>query len=1021
MMRKYFRLPGAAGNFVFIFLLILAACHQAPPMQTPERLPDEQQRLPENAIKGLKIDEGLYATLFASEPMITNPTNMDIDAKGRIWICEGYNYRPELNPGDPVDAAGDKILILEDRDGDGVADTAKVFYQGNDVNAALGICILGNRVIVSCSPKVFVFTDTDGDDKADKKEVLFEGIGGYQHDHGIHAFTFGPDGKLYFDFGNWGDSILDKNGEAIRDRDGNMISNKGKPYREGMAFRCNPDGSEVEVLGYNFRNPYEIAVDAFGNLWQSDNDDDGNKSVRINYVMKYGNYGYTDEMTGAGWRAPRINMEDSIPFRHWHLNDPGVVPNLLQTGAGAPTGILVYEGGLLPPVFQNQIIHADALGNVIRAYPVEKDGAGYKAETVNIVEGIYDKWFRPSDVCVAPDGSLFITDWYDPGVGGHQVEDLDRGRIYRIAPPGAKYRMAPPALDTPEQAVRALESPNLATRYLAWEKLHEWGEKAVPALERLFSSGNPRYRARALWLLSKIPGKGMQYVNAALKDKDEDIRVTAVRAAEELPGEMIPVIEQAADDPSAQVRRTAAVALHHNHSPEAPALWTKLAERYDGRDRWYLEALGIGADGQWDTFLKTWLEQTDNGWNTISGRDIVWRARTKEALPLLAEIINDPGIDPPGKLKFFRSLDFYSDSAKQAVLSSLLMQQKDIPGRQYINALIFTQIDPARVPQGEKYRDLLAQSPESVSGKPEYLSLIEKYHLKGKNEELMRMVLDVPSEDLRAKALGLILHSDGRQLVERQLHGDERGAQTVIEALGREETRTNKDLLQALVVDNRYPPALRKAAARSLGRGWSGEDRLLALSAAKAVPPEIDSIAANVLLHASRKEVRTKAMALFKTGNNKGTALAPIAQLAALKGDPGEGKTVFNTYCASCHRVHKEGTDFGPDLSEIGGKLAKEAIYKAIITPDDGISFGYDGYTFTLKNGKEILGYITSETAGEVAVKVIGGAVEKIPAADILSRKAYAHSLMPSGLATAMPQAQLVDLVAYLSGLKKAD
>src|SRR4029079_15665689 len=81
-------------------------------------------------------------------------------------------------------------------------DKATTFYQDRTVDSALGICVLGNRVIVSCSPNVFVLTDTDGDDKADKREVLFTGIGGFQHDHGVHAFTFGPDGKLYFNMGN---------------------------------------------------------------------------------------------------------------------------------------------------------------------------------------------------------------------------------------------------------------------------------------------------------------------------------------------------------------------------------------------------------------------------------------------------------------------------------------------------------------------------------------------------------------------------------------------------------------------------------------------------------------------------------------------------------------------------------------------------------------------------------------------------------------------------------------------------
>src|SRR5690606_33566258 len=100
----------------------------------------------------------------------------------------------------------------------------------------------------------------------------------------------------------------------------------------------------------------------------SDNDDDGNRGVRINYVMECGNYGYKDELTGASWQTPRTNLEAEIPLRHWHLNDPGVIPNFLQTGAGAPTGICCYEGDLLPEKFRHAPIHCDAGTNICRAY-----------------------------------------------------------------------------------------------------------------------------------------------------------------------------------------------------------------------------------------------------------------------------------------------------------------------------------------------------------------------------------------------------------------------------------------------------------------------------------------------------------------------------------------------------------------------------------------------------------------------------------------------------------------------------
>src|SRR6185369_1165801 len=267
-----------------------------------------------NAALKFSVGDGLGVALFASEPMVRNPTDMDIDERGRVWITEGVDYRVWQKWG-TLEPSGDRIVILEDSNQDGVADKETVFYQDPSINAALGICVLGNRAIVSDSPNVFVLTDTDGDGRADKRELLFTGIGGKDHDHGVHAFVFGPDGKLYFNMGNEGKQLcypLNKEAplhgpvdqvamKPVVDLDGNEVASHGKPYRMGMVFRCNLDGSEVETLAWNFRNNYEVAVDSFGTLWQSDNDDDGNRGVRINYVMEYGNFGYSDEMTGAGW------------------------------------------------------------------------------------------------------------------------------------------------------------------------------------------------------------------------------------------------------------------------------------------------------------------------------------------------------------------------------------------------------------------------------------------------------------------------------------------------------------------------------------------------------------------------------------------------------------------------------------------------------------------------------------------------------------------------------------------------
>jgi len=237
-------------------------------------------RGPEEALETLTVHPALEAELFASEPMLLSPSAIDVDHRGRVWVCEVVNYRRNQGkrPG------GDRILILEDTDDDGRADERMVFYQGNDVDSAHGICVLGDRVILSAGDDVFSLFDRDGDDRADagSKELLFTKIGGEQHDHGIHAFHFGPDGRLYFNFGNAGKALHDAQGEIVIDEAGHEVRDGNLPYQEGMVFRCEPDGTRVETLAWNFRNNWEVTVDSFATLWQSDNDDDGNKAVRIN-------------------------------------------------------------------------------------------------------------------------------------------------------------------------------------------------------------------------------------------------------------------------------------------------------------------------------------------------------------------------------------------------------------------------------------------------------------------------------------------------------------------------------------------------------------------------------------------------------------------------------------------------------------------------------------------------------------------------------------------------------------------
>lgn len=1000
-MKKYLCLAGISG-------LLFFACDTTKPQLTQEQydaLTDEQKRSVEFALDGIEVlDDRLQLTLFASEPMMTNPTNMDIDDRGRVWITEAYNYRNQLNPKNPVKAEGDRILILEDTDGDGKADKSTVFYQGTDINAALGIAVFGNKVFVSVSPNVFVFTDENGDDVPDKKEVLFTGVGGVQHDHGMHAFTFGPDGKLYFNYGNEGKGLHYADGSPILDPLGRPVTSETAPYQEGMVFRCDPDGSNPEVLAWNFRNNYELAVDSYGRMWQSDNDDDGNRSTRINFVMDYGNYGFKDEMTKADWRTRRVNMEDSVWRQHWHLNDPGVVPNLIQNYAGSPTGILVYEGKLLPTEYQNQVIHADAGPNVIRMYPVQPSGAGFTGEVKPILDGNKrDNWFRPSDVTVAPDGSIFISDWYDPGVGGHAVGDLEKGRVYRLAPKKSKYKVDAPDYSSVESLIELVQNPNRAIHFKAFMALKEKGAEAKEALEKLYESEDSRMKARAFWLLTKLPN-GNDYIQKAAADADENIRVAAVRASRINGMKDSAFLLQLAADPSDQVRREVAVAIRYE---DAPDVWLKLAEGYRSGDRWYLEALGIAAEFRWDSYLPAYLAKVGQGWsNSAEAKDLIWRSRSAGTPALLEELILAE--NSPADHRYYRALDFQSADLKNQTLKNLLAK-----GQNEDQVIILRQAAFDSKKPDAQLLSLAKSKAGEIADDRDFLEIVRKYQLKDQKERLLGLVYQEENRGLANQSAGLFASLYGMGEIEQAMKNpDETKAIAAIRKFGAVDTPDMANLLSKFWKNDKASTAVRTAAMEE-AKGYQSEAVLWELAKTDQIPADLLPIAQKILMSSWNGNIRV--LALEKYGDSIAQGYDLVKMLSA-KGEVEKGKTLAATYCVACHKIGNEGIDFGPALTQIGGKLSREGLINAIINPSEGMGFGYETQLVKFKDGKEIRCIVNSKTENDLIVKLVGSSEQTIyKLADIASITQLSESLMP---AFPLSEQELVDLVSYLEGLR---
>lgn len=583
----------------------------------------------------LKAAGDLEVTVWAKSPDLRNPTNMDIDHAGRIWIAEGVNYRWSKGR----EPKGDRIAVLEDTDGDGQADKSWTFVQEPGLIAPLGVAVVDNKIYVSNAPDLIVYTDVDRnlvfDPAIDKREVLLTGFNGINHDHSLHSVTFGPDGLLYFNHGNSGALVTDRSGTTYRvgsAYDGKMnnesiplygilpieysgaTSDDGHVYVGGFAMRMKPNATDLEVIGFNFRNSYEQTVNSFGNVFQNDNDDP--PACRTSYLIEYGNAGWFSRDGTRYWPGDR-RPGQSIPTAQWRQEDPGVMPSGDVYGAGAPTGIVYYEGDALGEGWRGTLLSCEAARNVVFGYKPKPNGAGFDLERFNFLTSNEEEelagtdalqgrtsedlktFFRPSDVSVGPDGAIYVADWFDPRVGGHSDRDeTTSGTIYRIAPKG--FRPTVPALDLATEAgqIEALKSPAVNVRALGFVPLKEAGEASIPAVKALLNDENEFVQGRAIWLLAQLGAKGKGEVEKLLTDSNPQVRGTAYQALRRVSDDFLGYASGLASDPSAYVRREVAVSLRDASFEDSSEILLALANVYDGEDRSYLEAWGIGCTGK---------------------------------------------------------------------------------------------------------------------------------------------------------------------------------------------------------------------------------------------------------------------------------------------------------------------------------------------------------------------------------------------------------------------------------------
>jgi len=958
---------------------------------------------PEEAQKRFKLAEGFAVELFAAEPMVRQPVAMTFDNRGRLWVVQYLQYPnpaglkpvevdrylrtkydrvPEPPPHGP--AGVDKISILEDTDGDGRADKRKDFVTG--LNLASAIALGDGGVYVGQAPYLLFYPDRDGDDVPDgEPEVLLKGFGLEDAHAVVNSLEWGPDGWLY---GAQGSTVT--------------ADIRGIGFQQGL-WRYHPATKRFELFSEGGGNTFGLDFDRHGNAIAGTN---------------YGNVVCLHQVQGAYYvkgftkHGPLHNPYTFGYFEH--------VAHTGHAGGHVTCGGIVYQGGAWPEQYENSYLGANLLSNAIYASELTPHGSTFSSQYQGTLLETDDIWFRPIDCLTGPDGSVYVTDWYDKRANHVIPEDTwdkTNGRIWRIvyrgtdsATPARKSEPVDLAAKSSFGLVDLLASDNAWWRRKARKLLAERRDAEVTAmLHKLIAGSDERLALEATWALYVSGGWSDEVALQLLAHPSADVRTWTVRLvgddARQLPdGLRAKFVALAESDPSPTVRSQLACTAKRLPAADGLVVVAALMQRSEDAGDTHLPLLlwwAIEAKATSDPKSVLALFEKPETWQLPIVRDVLVE---RVARRYLAER-NDAGYAACARMLALAPTD-------EARLKLVAAMESDLSGRPLAEVPAPLAGALAELWQNHAADPTVTRFALKLGHAGAYQTARERVRDNSEPEAVRLSLISAVAQASRPDDLTLLLEIIDASSSSESIRG------AAISGLAQNDDATIGGELLA-----RYPalpPALRTRAIALLTTRAAWAEKLVeGVTAEKIAAQDVSVDQVRAMLAVADDELKQAIEARWgkvraATPGEKMSYVPVLGRvLNAAPGDLASGHKLYMKHCGVCHTLHGEGQKIGPDLTSADRKN-RESLLLNILDPSGTIRPEFISQTAVLVDGRVLTGLVTESDAARLTIVDAKQQKTVVERSEIEQIEPSAISLMPDGLLQQLSEQELRDLFRYI-------